>query len=33
MPVRRYKNSSHAEASAEELVMEIHRIHPELLER
>ena len=33
MPARRYKNSSRAETSVEELVMETHRIHPELLER
>jgi PRTRC genetic system ThiF family protein len=33
MLARRYRNSSHAEASIEELVMETHRIHPELLER
>jgi len=34
MPVKRYKNSSLAEMSVEELVMEeTHRIHPELLER
>jgi PRTRC genetic system ThiF family protein len=33
MPVRRYRNSLHAAMSAEELAMEIHRIHPELLER
>jgi len=33
MPPRHYKNSSHAEASVEELAMETHRIHPELLER
>jgi PRTRC genetic system ThiF family protein len=33
MPARRYKNSSHAETNVEELVMETHRIHPELLER
>jgi PRTRC genetic system ThiF family protein len=33
MRVRRYKNSSLLETSAEELVMETHRIHPELLER
>ena len=26
-------NSSHAKMSVEELVMETHRIHPELLER
>src|SRR5664279_904851 len=33
MPARHYNNSSHVEANIEELVMEIHRIHPELLER
>jgi PRTRC genetic system ThiF family protein len=33
MPARPYKNSSLAETNTEELVMEIHRIHPELLER
>src|ERR1035438_2612281 len=33
MPVRHYKNSSAAEANIEELAMETHRIHPELLER
>ena len=33
MPAKRYKNSSLPEANVEELVMEIHRIHPELLER
>jgi PRTRC genetic system ThiF family protein len=33
MPARRYKNSARAEASAKELAMETHRIHPELLER
>jgi sulfur-carrier protein adenylyltransferase/sulfurtransferase len=33
MPVRRWENLSHAEPSDEELAMEIHRIHPELLER
>ena len=33
MPAKPYKNSSLAETSVEELVMEIHRIHPELLER
>src|ERR1019366_1430524 len=33
MPAKRYKNSSHAETNIEELVMEIHRIHTELLER
>jgi PRTRC genetic system ThiF family protein len=33
MLLRRYKNSSLPETNIEELVMEIHRIHPELLER
>jgi PRTRC genetic system ThiF family protein len=33
MLARRYRNSSHVEASVEELAMETHRIHPELLER
>jgi PRTRC genetic system ThiF family protein len=33
MPARHYKTSSLAETNVEELVMEIHRIHPELLER
>jgi PRTRC genetic system ThiF family protein len=33
MPVRHYKNSSHAETNVEEFVMETHRIHPELLQR
>jgi PRTRC genetic system ThiF family protein len=33
MPARRYKNSSQAEMSIEEMDMEVHRIHPELLER
>src|ERR1017187_5328580 len=33
MPAKPYKNSSQAETIVEELVMEIHRIHPELLER
>src|ERR1019366_7576269 len=33
MPEKPYKNSSQAETNVEELVMEIHRIHPELLER
>jgi hypothetical protein len=33
MPARRYKTSSLAETDVEELVMETHRIHPELLER
>jgi PRTRC genetic system ThiF family protein len=33
MPAKPYKNSSLAETNVEELVMEIHRIHPELLER
>jgi len=33
MPAKRYKNSSLADTNIEELVMEIHRIHPELLER
>src|SRR5271157_2358019 len=33
MPARRYRNSSHAEASVKELAMETHRIHSELLER
>jgi PRTRC genetic system ThiF family protein len=33
MPEKRYKNSSLPETNAEELVMETHRIHPELLER
>jgi PRTRC genetic system ThiF family protein len=33
MPAKRYKNSSLAEANVEELVMEIHRVHPELLQR
>jgi PRTRC genetic system ThiF family protein len=33
MPVKRYKNSSLLRTSSEELVMEIHRIHPELLQR
>jgi PRTRC genetic system ThiF family protein len=33
MPARHYKTSSHAETNVEELVMETHRIHPELLER
>src|SRR5208337_3709646 len=32
-PARRCKNSSLAETNVEELVMETHRIHPELLER
>jgi len=33
MPAKLYKNSSLPETNVEELVMEIHRIHPELLER
>jgi PRTRC genetic system ThiF family protein len=33
MPAKPYKNSLPPETSVEELVMEIHRIHPELLER
>jgi molybdopterin/thiamine biosynthesis adenylyltransferase len=33
MPARHYKNSPRAEASTEELAMETHRIHSELLER
>jgi PRTRC genetic system ThiF family protein len=33
MLVRRYRNSPRAEASAKELIMQTHRIHPELLER
>src|ERR1017187_3645405 len=33
MPAKPYQNSFLAETSVEELVMEIHRIHPELLER
>jgi PRTRC genetic system ThiF family protein len=33
MPEKPCKNSSLAETNVEELVMEIHRIHPELLER
>src|ERR1019366_2247751 len=33
MPAKPYKNSSLAETNVEELVMEIHHIHPELLER
>src|ERR1039458_9107288 len=33
MLAKPYKNSSLAETNIEELVMEIHRIHPELLER
>jgi PRTRC genetic system ThiF family protein len=33
MPEKPYKNSSLAETNVEELAMEIHRIHPELLER
>jgi PRTRC genetic system ThiF family protein len=33
MPTKRYKNSSLPETNVEELVMETHRIHPELLER
>jgi PRTRC genetic system ThiF family protein len=33
MPARRYRSSSRAEASIEELVMETHHIHPELLQR
>jgi PRTRC genetic system ThiF family protein len=33
MPEKPYKNLSHAETSVEELVMETHHIHPELLER
>src|ERR1035437_1986842 len=33
MPAKPYKNSSLPQTSVEELVMEIHRIHPELLER
>src|ERR1039457_5452850 len=33
MPAKHYKSSSQAETIVEELVMEIHRIHPELLER
>src|ERR1017187_5212349 len=33
MPARHYKHSSAAEANIEELAMETHRIHPELLER
>src|ERR1035438_9759852 len=33
MPEKPYRNSSLVETNAEELVMEIHRIHPELLER
>src|SRR5436305_12074538 len=33
MPGRRCRSSSRAETNAKESVMEIHRIHPELLER
>jgi len=33
MPAKPYKNSSLSQTSVEELVMEIHRIHPDLLER
>jgi PRTRC genetic system ThiF family protein len=33
MPARHYKNSSLAETNVEEVAMETHRIHPELLER
>jgi sulfur-carrier protein adenylyltransferase/sulfurtransferase len=33
MPAKRYKNSSLPETNVEELAMEIHRIHPELLQR
>src|ERR1039457_3280822 len=33
MPAKHYKSSSQAETDMEELVMEIHRIHTELLER
>jgi PRTRC genetic system ThiF family protein len=33
MPAKLYKNSSLPQTNIEELVMEIHRIHPELLER
>jgi PRTRC genetic system ThiF family protein len=33
MPAKPYRNSSLVETNTEELVMEIHRIHPELLER
>src|ERR1035438_10120069 len=33
MPVRHHKNSSLADPNIEDSVMEIHRIHPELLER
>jgi len=33
MPAKPYKNSSLPQTSVEELVMEIHRIHPDLLER
>jgi PRTRC genetic system ThiF family protein len=33
MPAKRYKNSSLVETNVEELVMETHRIHPELLDR
>jgi PRTRC genetic system ThiF family protein len=33
MPEKPYKNSSLVEMNVEELVMEIHRIHPELLQR
>ena len=33
MPARHYKTSSPAVTHAEELAMETHHIHPELLER
>src|ERR1035437_1860366 len=33
MAAKRYKNSSPPQTNVEELVMEIHRIHPELLQR
>jgi hypothetical protein len=33
MPAKPYKNSSPVQTSVEELALEIHRIHPELLER
>src|ERR1035441_1552792 len=33
MPAKPYRNSSLPQTSVKELAMEIHRIHPELLER
>jgi hypothetical protein len=33
MLVKRYKNSSLRQTNVEDLVMEIHRFHPELLQR